>query len=216
MRTLYDMAHQAVKPKKEQAQDIIETLFEKSRDDNERELLARLFTYYTPKTPKTPKTVIEWLWRGVGTDANRPYLTAVYCTGEYIVGTNGHIALFAPNKDGLAVGYYDIKGNKLATMDAENTFPNTSRLLEGDFKNTVVLSENIEKTGRLYARSYKVNGETAYLRNTNRAGLRVVFLDAVYGLGEPKRITTVDNGTSAVRFDFEDGRIALVMPLAFT
>lgn len=192
MKNLATLALDIKKPKKAEAQAIIEGLYNGNTLSSED--MAKLYKYFMPAKPRKPKTVFDWVYSAVSKEKIRPYLHHVWSDGQTAVATDGHRLHKAAL--GLPEGFYDQQGNKL---DIDFTFPNWQRVIpdNGD----QVLIENITPFN---ADAYQFGEYSDYV-------FQMQYIDAANALGEPKKIIWSQDGEPCV-LDYGDHRQAVVMP----
>lgn len=199
MKTLMEvatLANSIKKPNKTRAFDIVVDMIESEYRPTD-ELLAELYSFFLPSMPKKPKTDEQWVAKAMASKDVRHYLNYLYSDGRRLMATDGvrlHIC-----ETGLPVGFYD---SQLSPVKVDAKYPDVDRLIpKKNGPGILVGALNAGPTdGRLFTYTLpsggKINkryydemtcGESVYLQQEGTQG--------------------------AVRLDFEDGRLAVIMPL---
>lgn len=107
MRTLNKLAtvaQAARKPRKKEAQEIIQHIAELYPEHLNN--LALLYNYFMPAIPKRPKTPFNWVATAAGVADVRYYLNYIYVTEKRIVATDGNSLHVTKNVEKSIPGYY--------------------------------------------------------------------------------------------------------------
>ena len=188
------------KPSKDIAGKMLQSLWIKADNDDDREALAALFKYFQPATPAKPKTVLQWVSKAKSKEQIRYYITEVYSTGEYAVATDGHIMFVAPYQG--PEGYIDHDGAALESLTRNGTFPQWERVIPADNMPAVSLGDfRISDKGNYVLKS----GEGIY-------GIPKKHMDLALSYGGDYEMFW-DKAGSPILVKFDDGRKAIIMPI---
>jgi len=160
--------------------------------------LANLYSFFIPNTPKV-KTDFQWVHTAISTEATRYYLNYVYVADGEMVATDGHRLHLA--KTELENGFYDKAGNK---VEVDATFPDYHRVIPEPAKPYSWVAAHCE------VREIGDNG-LAYIL-TNGAGVNKKYWDIASQGADVVDFDMADEATP-LRMDFENGRLAVVMPM---
>lgn len=121
------------KPTKQDAQDLVLQLAERTDDNRTLDALTQLYEYFTPPIPKVKKGLTDFQWCALAVDPKdiRPSIRFIRVTTTYITGTDGHRCHRAVNLDLMAPGWYLPTGERLAdeTVEAEGySWPPSDKL----------------------------------------------------------------------------------------
>lgn len=168
---------------------------------------ARLYKYFLPPVPRKPKNSVDWVRKFVPAKDVRFYLNYLYVsdTGE-MQATNGHMLAVTANH-GLSPGYYCAKSLNAADVNAN--YPQCDRVIDAIDLNPVdlirVKPDVVQTKEGGFAYSYDWgDGRVILLKK---------YVDAT--LANPSSCVKMlaKDAVTGVYFEFENGDLAVVMPL---
>lgn len=186
------------KPKKEEAQAVIEAIYNGTPATQEE--LAALYKYFMPAMPAKCKDLVQWVAKARSTDQTRRYLTQSYCDGQHLIATDGHRMHWIKAPEGMAKGYVDDKG---AAIDIDGTFPDWQRVIPQAEHSKEIHVQDLEATKRDRIMCYNIGG--AYFNKK--------YIDDILNGDTSATVRYTDGPRDPIRFEFEDGRNAVVMPV---
>lgn len=169
--------------------------------------LAKLYSYFLPPLPAKPKTSNDWVQKAV---AENGKLTAI----------DGHRLHIGP-ATGVTDGFYDKQNNR---VEVDGKFPDIERVIpaySAKDREVIDLSDlssleirvTVPKVDSKPLETYILNdGDTSQ----NTVAVKVSYLKQALSNPSPLVRATIgakSNRYSALRLDFEDGSIAVVMPI---
>ncbi len=191
------------KTKKEDAFQIVRELAEKPVDP---ESLAKLYAFFMPPLPAKAKG-FKWVARAMGQNDVRYYLNYVHSEGSRVVATDGHRLHLMPGD--LPAGYYD-KAETQCNVAAN--YPDIDRVIppRHQAEEKYNLHEILHKLPVVEVGGVKVKTHAYVLPDGSHVNKR--YLDQAVAKDEPAILRLYEDGRPA-RIDFEDGRLAVIMPM---
>jgi hypothetical protein len=86
---------------------------------------AKLYKFFVKPSSGKAKTATEWVFRAVGNDKTRSYLSLSYSDGTHLFATDGKRLHMVPTS--LPKGFYDASGNPIERDD--DFYPDCMRLI---------------------------------------------------------------------------------------
>lgn len=187
------------KPNKKEAHEIVRELISKGALTGHE--AAALYAYFMPSVPARPKTPEQWVARAVAVNDVRAYLKYLYSDGKRLIASDGHRLHLCPTE--LPEGYYD---TNLQPLDSKNMgkYPDVDRVTPKDGETHTVTAEQlqVEEFGKPVTYVYRLpHGVMVNKKYWDDAASHLET--TTYLVGESR----------AVRIDYEDGRLAVIMPL---
>lgn len=164
--------------------------------------LGGLYMYFLPPVGKSITDPFEWVARAASTDPSSPDLMRmVQVRNGRLMASDGH-RLHVARKDGLEDGAYS-PATKSRVGDADR----------GYIDKLLILAGNREHTYQHSARStYPIDRSGKHhLVDIHGHFIQLAFYRDAMRMGRAEWVRTPGN-KGAVRFDFEEGRMALIMP----
>ena len=141
----------------------------------------------------------------------REYMNYVYCNGERIVATDGHMLVHHSNDDDLEMGFYHPKTKEKISLD--HRYPDYERLF--DYKNAIsapihkfTITSGTERNGKEVLQYYRLSTEKAdYTVPVDRKLWDVVIAN------DDKATIYIRGEQNAVIVEHSNGGKGIVMPL---
>ena len=160
-----------------------------------------LYSFFTPALPAKPKSREQWVQKAVGNKDTREYLNFVYSDGNNICATNGH--LLHTSQTSLSEGFYD---KNMVKVKSSYTYPDFNSLIDGMKGGDIVSLTGATIVHHAKQDNYVIpytSGEYGYSKQ---------YVDKVLSMGGRYEITRKTENDPIV-FMFDDGRIAIIMPI---
>ena len=185
------------KPNKAKAFSMLKRIIEDATDSKTSYNLAELYSYFLPPVPRRPKTAEIWINKAVAKQDIRYYLNQAYSTGKLLIGTDGHRMHTMPTD--LPEGFYNSDGAK---TDLDAKYPDIKKVMPKG------RAKKFEFLGNI--RDLESNGRAAEVA----PGVWVNHQYLLDMLSYSEEVKIFARGSDdAVRFDFPDGRKAVIMPM---
>ena len=191
--------------------EMLSMLYDRESDPDIKQELASAYKHFMPKPGKNPTTILEWVAKALGNEEARPYLHHIYSDGNgTVVATDGQRLHLAPLD--LPYGYYDHQGNRIEKTSGEDQFPDFWRVIPEAKEQAVIDYDEVFETKhhgkKLYAHPFVT-------QDSLKTGLQMPMIEAALSYGGDYTLKRkADRHNEPARFDFEDGRIAVIMPIA--
>ena len=163
--------------------------------------ISRLYSYFMPPVPAKPKTAEQWVAKAMAKADVRYYLNYLYSDGKRLLATDGH-RLHAMPTD-LEAGFYN---TDLVKVDVDARYPDTNRVIP-DVSCWAISRFVLAEAEAVDVQDWGLAVEVA----PNTWIRRQYMVDAMRGESEVN-VYYRDKRT-AVRIDYDDGGMAVLMPI---
>ena len=193
------MATRLKKPNRAEAFNVVRAMAENMGEDKEtdKKNLSLLYSFFLPVVTK-PKTPEQWVAKAMNKKDPRFYLNYCYSDGKRYMASDGHRLHWIPTDK--PEGYYDAAGN---AVEFDMRYPNIDRIIPKGRADKSINNDIKSVENGVYGLADNICDET-YVNHK--------YLQEVLSFGGDVKIFNADR-LSAVRFDFGDGRHALIMPV---